>query len=343
MTAGVERAPARVATPTLEELRRLAAAAVVCSLDGASTCAYLDWPAHGNVGDSALWLAGLQALGEASVRVAYTASEGNFDPAALRRLHPDGPVLIAAGGNLGDLWPVHQRFRERVLAELPERHVIQLAQSIHFETKAALDRARSAFRAHPNLTLLVRDHPSRERSRESLGVEPVLTPDLAFALGPLGRTRPPEVDVLWLARTDKESAHSPPPGASVEVVDWLRPDPPRGGLAARLEARARRTAPLLRGRIAATLENGFRAREQEALSRARLAFGIDLLCRASVVVTDRLHAHVLCCLLGIPHVLLDNSYGKVIALHETWTQGLGLTRVAGDATEALVLAQELVA
>ena len=47
--------------------------------------------------------------------------------------------------------------------------------------------------------------------------------------------------------------------------------------------------------------------------------GIELLCSASVVVTDRLHAHVLSLLLGIPHVVTDNVSGKIRSFHETWT------------------------
>lgn len=332
MTAGVERPRVR----SLHELERLAEEAVLGALGGATQCAYVDWPAHGNVGDSALWLAGLRVLARAGARVAYTSSEGNFDPAVLRRLLPDGPVLIAAGGNLGDLWPAHQRFRERVLADLPDRHVVQLAQSVHFEDEAAARRARDAFGRHPALTLQVRDRPSLGRCRDELGVEAELVPDLAFALGPLRRTAEPVVDVLWLARTDKERLHAPPAGG-VEVVDWVRPDPAPATVAARLEAAARRLAP----RFGDTVEQRLRARQQETLARVRLARGIELLCRGRVVVTDRLHAHVLCCLLEMPHVLLDQSYGKVLALHDTWTNGIAPARVAADAHEALELAREL--
>lgn len=40
-----------------------------------------------------------------------------------------------------------------------------------------------------------------------------------------------------------------------------------------------------------------------------------------LVVTDRLHAHVLAGLMGVPHIVVDNSYGKVAAIHGEYTHG----------------------
>lgn len=340
MTAPADTAPME-ASFTLDDLRRLARDAVGRFAGGYSTCAYVDWPTHGNVGDSALWLAGKAALAAASVDVRYACSVGNLDDGELRLLVPDGPVLIAGGGNLGDVWPVHQLFRERVIESFAERPVVQLPQSVHFERPEALEHARRVFESHPRLNLLVRDGASLAACRHAFDVPVHLAPDLAFALDPLERTRVPNVDVLWLARTDRESVHPPPAATRLEVVDWVEPDRSRGRLNVRLERHARQLSPLLGPRRGAALRDAVRQREQDALARARLDRGVDLLCRGRVVVTDRLHGHILCCLLGIPHVLLDNSYGKVIALHETWTHGLGLAHVARDGNEALELALEL--
>jgi pyruvyl transferase EpsO len=46
---------------------------------------------------------------------------------------------------------------------------------------------------------------------------------------------------------------------------------------------------------------------------------MDLLSRGRVVITDRLHGHVLATLLGLPHCVMDSQYGKVRALWDTWT------------------------
>jgi pyruvyl transferase EpsO len=36
------------------------------------------------------------------------------------------------------------------------------------------------------------------------------------------------------------------------------------------------------------------------------------------VITDRLHGHILCTLLGIPHCVIDNSYGKIGGFADAW-------------------------
>jgi pyruvyl transferase EpsO len=47
--------------------------------------------------------------------------------------------------------------------------------------------------------------------------------------------------------------------------------------------------------------------------------GCRLLSSGRLVITDRLHAHILNLLLGIPHAVLDNSYGKLGRFLEAWT------------------------
>jgi pyruvyl transferase EpsO len=46
---------------------------------------------------------------------------------------------------------------------------------------------------------------------------------------------------------------------------------------------------------------------------------VRLLAAGRRVVTDRLHGHILCLLVGIPHCLYDNSYGKNREFYRAWT------------------------
>jgi pyruvyl transferase EpsO len=52
---------------------------------------------------------------------------------------------------------------------------------------------------------------------------------------------------------------------------------------------------------------------------------------------------VLCLLLDIPHVVLDNNYGKLTALLDTWTGASPLVHRASQPDEAMRIAQRLVA
>ena len=66
-----------------------------------------------------------------------------------------------------------------------------------------------------------------------------------------------------------------------------------------------------------------------------------MLSKGRAVITDRLHAHILCVLLGIPHVVLDNSYGKVRSFYDTWTSDCDLAYWSDSAAEALTIALAL--
>src|SRR5207249_3440314 len=81
----------------------------------------------------------------------------------------------------------------------------------------------------------------------------------------------------------------------------------------------------------------------DPLAWERLLRGCCLLSKGCVVITDRLHGHILCLLLGIPHVLLDNNYGKVRWFYETWTRDCPLACWAASPPEALALAEAMLA
>lgn len=283
-------------------------------LRGRRKVALLDYPSYANVGDSAIWLGELRLLRALGVAPpVYSADLLTCSDDGLRERLGDGVILLSGGGNLGDLWPRHQRFRERILRAFPDRPVVQLPQSIHFQSPARLDEARRAFDAHPELTLLVRDERSLEVARKEFAAASQLCPDAAFCLGPLERRGAPRHETIFLLRTDAESAGGR--GAPDARLDWNAEDP---GLLPwvqrRLRRRVRRSqaaAPLLRSALAATYA---------PLARARLRRGLRLLGAGERVVTDRLHGHVLCLLLGIPHTLVDDKHGKLRCFFDTWTR-----------------------
>ena len=302
-------------------------------------CALLDAPDYANVGDSAIWLGEKAYLRRIGASVVYACDAAGYSEAQLARHLGDGVILLSGGGNLGDLWPVHQRLRERVIGAFPGHRIVQLPQSIWFEDEAHRERARAVFDAHPRLTLLVRDRRSLELARRAFKTPSLLCPDMAHALGARPRKQPARQEVLWLLRDDLE-ARDPASPRAVESVDWRsEPDSWVRRLERfltedwswRLPAR-RWTGPLL----------AVHDRVRDGLARQRLERGCALLARGEVVVTDRLHGHLLSLLLGIPHVLLDNSYGKVRSYHETWTRTCGLARWARSTEEASVLAADLV-
>lgn len=281
----------------------------------ANTTSYalLDFPNYQNVGDSLIWLGADKFLRDqygASPR--YVCTVEDFDPKALERALPDGPIYLSGGGNFGDLWPKFQKFRFEVLRSFPNRQVIQLPQTIHFADERNVRETRDAIRRHGNFTLLARDIPSQEFAQTALECRAVLAPDMAFWLGSIPRRYSPLFDYAVMLREDKERSEARgelimPPGASINAFDWIFGS--EESFASRVWSRASRQQPLL-GRY-----QYYRQRARYQLGR-----GEKLLCSGNMVVTDRLHGHIFSILLGIPHVVLDNSYGKVRNFFDLWTK-----------------------
>ena len=307
-------------------------------------CALIDYPDHPNVGDSAIWLGERVFLEQHGSKIAYSCSARTYDEAALRAAMPRGTVLIHGGGNFGTLWPHHHELRERLLATLRDYRVVQLPQSIHYDDPAALQHTAQLVRNHPAFTLLVRDQTALGIARDALGANALLCPDSALLLAGKLRRQAPQVDCLVLARSDKERACDglanafAQLGFSVAAQDWL--DEPRGTLHRirdRLANRARGAAAGSRWFQVAMLL------VWDRLAWQRTRRGCQVLSRGRIVVTDRLHAHILCTLLGIPHIVLDNNCGKLSGFIRCWTAEHPLCHLAGSVEEATRIARSLLA
>jgi exopolysaccharide biosynthesis predicted pyruvyltransferase EpsI len=322
----------RPSGPLVAELARLAAEALRPLIQPHAPFAIIDFPNHTNLGDSAIWLGQMALLRRLGLgRPCYTCDYLNYSRARLAARIGEGTILISGGGNFGDLYPDHQRLREAVIADFPHNPIVQLPQSIHFKRPSGLEQAARACDAHRDFTLMVRDHASLALARRAFRSPVVLCPDMAFGLGALARRGAPDHDIVILARRDREARRDASPleaGPGMLRTDWLRE---HEVLVHRIHGGLRRRAityPTLDwlGRLA--------MRANEPLARHRLERGSATLSRGQAVITDRLHGHVLSLLLGIPHCLLDNSYGKVRGCWETWTHEADLTHWCETEAEA---------
>jgi pyruvyl transferase EpsO len=304
----------------------------------------LNFPAHGNAGDPAIWLGTLEALKRIDCPIAYSCSPDTFDVEALQAAHPEGPLLLNGGGNFGDAYRPQQALREHVLANMKDHRIVQLPQSIWFRTSANEDRVRRLVAEHGRFTLMVRESASALRAR-SFDCPVLLAPDMAVAL-PQPTRQPPVDDILWLYRqeTSPEArpGQLPPDAPGVQRVEWL------AGLSAAEAAwpdalRQARDLCIAVGRDPDARRHRWSdaAASFEPLAQAWVDRGLHILSRGRVVVTDRLHGHLLSLKLGIPHVLLDNAYGKCRSTLDTWTGGSPLVHWANNADEALDLARSL--
>ena len=276
----------------------------------------LDFPDHSNIGDSAIWVGEYKALKRITGREASYVATCRLDPLAKEGWrNAPGQILLHGGGNFGDLYPLHQNYRLAVLEALPGRRIVQLAQSIHFSSLAALKQTADVVKAHGNFCLFARDTATYEFATQHFECEVKLVPDGAFGMGPLSRTRAPTLETLQFRREDIEAVG----GSTPDSVDWPKED----------FAEARRhewPGPLhhlVRGNLSRTAR---RRAGMNAVAEWRLGRGLDLLSSAHEIVCDRLHVHILSTLLGIPHRFSDNSTGKISAYYNTWTNDCGIGR-----------------
>jgi exopolysaccharide biosynthesis predicted pyruvyltransferase EpsI len=262
--------------------------------------AYTDFPDHGNVGDSAIALGLLRYYESRGIRVRSTTSY-----ATAPNSFTSETVVIHGGGNLGDIYPHHHGFRLRVGRD---HHglIIQAPQSVHFSGQTGLQEYLEVYDRSSAYRLGLRDAHSVELLSE-LRSKPVLAPDAFHCMGPIAAPSASQ-KYLVLARTDAESGSLKP---SPDTVDWPS-EVGLFGLLARVRNRSRLfPAPLRR---VANLSTANWA----ALANRRFALGVNLISKADVIVTDRLHAMLIALQMGRSVVAIDNNNRKLQNYAETW-------------------------
>lgn len=301
--------------------------------------AVVGYPRGRNIGEYLMWLGTSEQLRRRGIRPVYVCDRTSYARHELAaRLGGGGTILHCGGGNLGDLWPHEQRFREQVVEDFPGARIVQLPQSMHFIRDGSLELAQEVFAAHPDYTLLLRDPVSYAAAREAFGSRAALSPDLAFGMPPLPAVPSVPRGVLWLARGDHESRHPPgdlPP--EVRRWDWAAGHgrPFAWALGRRLGAGLAGDGLARRPRAVAGAGHALVALAGDRLAQGHLDRGVAQLAAAEVVVTDRVHGHILTLLCGRPQVVLDNEDGKVHALVRGWTGRSPLVHLATSADEAL--------
>ncbi len=281
--------------------------------------ALLDFPDHDNIGDSAIYVGEADLFKRLAVRPAFISAKNHTDWASMEAAIGDGPIFIHGGGNFGDLWPDFNDFHEEILRRYPERRVVQLPQTIFYERPENAARMAALCEAHKNFVLLVRDLRSFEYAKHNFKADVRLCPDSAFMIANPVRSKP-SCELLMLLRQDKEGrGHDLSKNnfnkERVLIVDWPEEAPVGSNEKTMkyLSANSHEPWVLLPGN-----KNRRRGNFLDMLARTRLVRGTELLSKGRTVITDRLHGHILCTLLNIPHVVIDNSYGKISGFASAW-------------------------
>jgi exopolysaccharide biosynthesis predicted pyruvyltransferase EpsI len=311
--------------------------------------ALVDFPEAVNCGYHANWLGEKQLLSELGVTPAYMCSARTYDRAAMASALRSGTILLHGGGIFGDRFPQAHEFRMRVLEEFPENPAILLPTQITFFDTEYLQRSAARLAGRQNLTIFARavvaEHMFERYFGKIARIE--LAPDMAFMLGRQPRNVAPVTDIVWVARTDQERSSE-----QTEAAARLASQPAEkytlpafdDGVEIHAVVKQRPPTVLLTDWSSLVFDNhdarlAYAALGFDAQSWVRFSRALHVLSLGRIVITDRLHGHIFCLMLGIPHVLLNDDAGKNWTFYETWSRQSGLCRLARTPADAWSLAR----
>lgn len=197
-----------------------------------------------------------------------------------------------------------------------------LPQTVYYRGMENLLRDAELFGRHPRLTIVARDHVSYEHLKTHFSSNTIiLAPDMAFCIPPeqLAPYAHPVIpgSALFLKRSDHEcrqTDYAALIGAEqYDTRDW--PPLEAVGSSERILnalCRLSRSRPL---RFLMPATDAYAARY---FKNDMVKQGVEFLSRYETIYTTRLHVAILCCLLGKPFTLFDNTYGKNKHFFDTW-------------------------
>lgn len=285
----------------------------------------LDLPYYTNVGDILLWQSAEDLLKELPYKCLYASSLATYQKPKISK---DVVIVFTAGGNFGDLWERHQIFRHRILAEFPENPIVQLPQSVWFnsEEKLKLDiRIYSEHKGH--VTICTRDQNSFDTIKNNYSnVEAILLPDLALTFNVEKYCKRRNINInergngiLLVKREDKELNEDSTLNAILKKCNCTSDWPPMTSTIKEEKWLNRLTYRMERMRMPQSVIRKFTDfYYRHILKDAYLCSGIMFLLQYDTVYSTRLHAAVLTMLLGKNTYMYDNVYGKCRGVYDLW-------------------------
>jgi pyruvyl transferase EpsO len=283
---------------------------------------YIDYPMHHNIGDLLIYLGAMQLLKESGVEVLaqFTAANTSIDKVQkiIATNNQEVSLVFHGGGNFGDIYTAHQDCRLLLIEHFPQINTVVFPQTIFYENQTKKNSDINIFRKHADLTIAVRDIKS-----ESIALEfcdsVYLFPDTAHMLWPSyfkGKDdQTKSTGKLKLNRWDCEGDNQ----SNKDNFDWAliikKSDNYFKAILNRISARNKF---LIIDKLIAYL---WLQHCKNICQRAA-----DYFEQYDEIETNRLHGHILSCLLSKKNIVLDNSYGKNFTYLQQWTKQSNLVK-----------------
>jgi len=285
---------------------------------------YLDLPYHDNIGDTLIWEGTLHFINKLKFKCLYKASIVTFKSSKIKS-SKKSIILLHGGGNFGDLWYEHQRFRLDIIQKYPEHKIIILPQTVFYKDEKQLRTDAEIMAHHPDLTICARDHKSFDLLKTHFSAnKALLLPDMAFCIPPrsLNKYLVKESDkTLLLKRNDKELSEASLKNMvnidqKYDVHDWPSLE--------KIYPSSKRLYDMIASKHVSRGMTDWYA--NQFFKKNLIAVGTRFISSYKEIYTTRLHVAILSILLHKKCYFLDNSYGKNSTFFETWLYNLeGIT------------------
>ncbi len=272
---------------------------------------YLDIPIHSNIGDHLIMQGSLKFFQKNNIRVKHIASAIDFQ---FPKLEKNIVIILHGGGNLGDLYDLHQQFRKKIIQTYPDNRIIIFPQTIHFESNDNYMACCQQYTQHKDLHICLRDKNSYQLAL-NMSKNIYLIPDMAHSLYPIKSCTQPLYTELFLKRNDKESNSSITKIEVDTTIDWDNITGKYGLYIIKKFFKTLRFSKRYKIKLLRTITIRLWIKYSEFLTHR----AIKLFSKYENVLTDRLHAHLLSCLMNKKNIVLDNSYGKNYSYIQLWT------------------------
>lgn len=276
-----------------------------------------DLPFHNNIGDILIWEGEKDFLKNIKYNcIDYSSAKTCTFP----KLSPEIVILLHGGGNFGDIWRLHQEFRNEVIKRYPENKIIILPQTVFYSDTTIAIKDSQIMGEHNQLTICARDNKSYQILEKYFKNNLMLLPDMAYCINTnklfdLLCNRSIPKNRLMVLRTDKEAADvNKGIFSDFDIHDW--PSIENKYLFMMILNFSIKLSQYLNLKLLKKLINVY----ADKIVRTRLIkLGVNFLIQYKEIYTTRLHVLILSMLLNKHEVkFLDNNYGKIYSFYQTW-------------------------
>lgn len=280
-------------------------------------------PDYSNLGDSAILLAQIAFLHSAgwnrNLIKELTLREYYKDRKIIKKdISSSQPIFGLGGGNMGNQWPVEEKFRYDLMDDFPDNPIMIFPQTIYFLPNSEKEEIESVsyYNGRKKLILIAREKKSFDIMQSMYpNTNIFLVPDIVlsatietFGVASQGRN-----GVLFCVRSDAEK--------SVSDAVWIE-----------LEAELDKNK-MIHSRT--DMYSDCRVTKENRMECVRKK--MQEFCCAELVITDRLHGMIFAAITGTPCIVFSNYNQKVKGTYD-WISYLPYIRyveTTEDAVEAI--------